>query len=113
MAIASNNVENTHRITPAELQGKRRDDFVNSHLHSTERNKNDHILSRGRGFETNTRTLLSFFSFGVSFGLPFFFTFGTADLDESGASDPSADVVVSPKAVVSSSFTVVSVCACA
>lgn len=64
----------------------------------------------------NERTVLSFFSFDVSFGLPFFFSFGTADLDDSGARDPSANVVASTKAVVfvnSSDFAVASVCACA
>ena len=63
----------------------------------------------------NTRTLRSFFSFGVSFGLPFFLTFATADLDDSGARDVSANVGVSINAVAfvaSSSFAAASACAC-
>ena len=63
----------------------------------------------------NTRTLRSFFSFGVSFGLPFFLTFATVDLDDSGARDVSANVGVSINAVAfvaSSSFAAASACAC-
>lgn len=65
----------------------------------------------------NTRTLRSFFSFGVSFGLPFFLTFATADLDVSGAREASANVAVSIRPVAfidsSSSFAEASVRACA
>lgn len=64
----------------------------------------------------NTRTLRSFFSFGVSLGLPFFLTFATADLDVSGAREASANVTVSIRPVAfmasSSSFAEASVRAC-
>ena len=110
--MVSNNTASTHRITSTELQRKRRDDFVNRHLQTARRDKNGHLLwKKTRKY---IRTLLSFFSFGVSFGLPFFFAFATADLDDSGARDPSVNIAESTRAVafvVSSSFAVVSVCA--
>src|SRR6266851_2877683 len=112
-AMVFNKPASTHRITSTELQRQRRDDFVNRHLHITQHDKKEHL---SRVSKKNARTLLSFFSFGVSLGLPFFFTFATVDLDDSGARDPSANVVESTIAVafvVSSSFAVESVCACA
>ena len=78
------------------------------------RDKREHLFRKNKRKE-NTRTLRSFFSFGVSFGLPFFLTFATVDSDDSGARDASANVGVSIKAVAfvaSSSFAAASACAC-
>ncbi len=75
--------------------------------------KREHFIENKKTKE-NSRTLRSFFSFGVSFGFPFFFTFATVDLDDSGAREASANVEASTKAVASvasSGFAVESVCA--
>jgi hypothetical protein len=64
--------------------------------------KREQFIEMGKkNNKKNSRTLRSFFSFGVSFGFPFFFTFATVDLDDSGAREASANVAVSTKAVAS------------
>jgi len=74
------------------------------------RGKHKQLNRGGKGGGRNTRTLLSFLSFGVNLGLPFFLVFPAADLEDSGARDPSANVVVSTRAVfvVSSALAVAS-----
>jgi hypothetical protein len=73
------------------------------------RDKHEHLFRKKQ--KEYTLTLRSFFSFGVSFALPFFLTFATVDLDDSGAREASANVAVSIKAVAfvaSSSFALAS-----
>lgn len=103
----------THWICPAELQRKCRDNFIDRHLRGTGGNS---LLKMKKTINKKSRTLRSFFSFGVSFGFPFF-TFATVvNLDDSGAREVSANVAVSTKAVASvasSDFAVEWVCALA
>ena len=75
--------------------------------------KRERFIEMRKTIKKSSRTLRSFFSFGVSFGFPFF-TFATVDLDDSGAREASANVAVSTNAVASvasSSFAVEWVCA--
>ncbi len=66
----SNNPASTHKVTPADLERKRRDNFVNHHLHIAQHDRNVNTCLRGRKilgkFEKNKRTPLSFFSFSAS-----------------------------------------------
>ena len=81
----------THSVCLAEFKRQQCNDLVDRCLYTT---RSATHLDRVR-----IRTFLSFLSFGVSFALPFFFTFPIAVLEDSGARDSSAVVVLPPRVV--------------